>query len=255
MSFHHLDHYAHIQSPITSMPPVVRLLGTVTVALGVATLPLGAWVQIATYAMVVTFLAFAARVPIGILLVRMAGPLAFVILASVALLFLVPGQPVFRVGPLGVTDAGLLRFGSAMGRSAVALGAAVVLVSTTGFPDLVHALTQLRLPRAVTTSLGLAYRLIYILIDEIERIERAARSRNASRAAGSRRKLAIGIAAAVMARSFARGERTYRAMLARGYNGEMPSLSSQPVDMRAAVLLGIFMLSVVGMTLSAYVSV
>jgi len=252
MSFHHLDQYARVASPITSVPPVVRLLATIGLALGVSTLPLGAWIQIGMLATVVALLAVVARVPAGVMLVRVAGPLGFVVLASVALLFLVPGEPVFRLGPLRASDAGLLRFGSAMGRSAVALGAAVVLVSTTSFPDLVHALRQLRLPRAVTTSLGLAYRLLYLLSDEIERIERAARSRNARAVSGSRRRLLVGIAATALTRSLARGDRTYRAMLARGYRGEIRSLHSQPVDLRAALMLTALLLITAGITLSAY---
>jgi len=252
MSFHHLDQYAHVESPITSTPPVVRLLATVTLALGVSTLPLGAWIQIALFAAVVALVAAAARVPATVLLIRVAGPLGFVVLASVALLFLVPGETAFRLGPLRVSDAGLLRFGSAMSRSAVALGAAVLLVSTTSFPDLVNALRQLRLPRAVTTSLGLAYRLLYILSDEIERIERAARSRGARPVSGRRRKLLVGIAAAALTRSLARGERTYRAMLARGYHGEMHSLHSKRVDLRSALLLTALILITAATTLSAY---
>jgi cobalt/nickel transport system permease protein len=252
MSFHHLDQYAHVESPMTSTPPVVRLLATVTLALGVSTLPLGAWIQTGVFAAVVVLVAAAARVPAGVMLIRVAGPLGFVVLASVALLFLVPGETVFRLGPLRVSDAGLLRFGSAMSRSAVALGAAVLLVSTTSFPDLVHALRQLRLPRAVTTSLGLAYRLLYILSDEIERIERAARSRSARPVSGRRRKLLVGITAAALTRSLARGERTYRAMLARGYRGEMRSLHSKPVDVRSALLLMALIVIAAATTLSAY---
>ena len=66
------------------------------------------------------------------------------------------------------------RFGFVLGRASVALTAAVVLVSTTSFPELLQALRQLRLPAVVTTALGLGYRLLYLLVDEIERLQRAA---------------------------------------------------------------------------------
>ncbi len=252
MSFHHLDQYAHIESPITHTPPVVRLLGTMVVAVGAAALPLGAWGHMAVLALLVGLIALMARVPARVMLLRVSGPLAFVVLASTAVLFLVPGQPVFHAGPVVVTDAGLLRFGSAIGRAVVALGAAVILVSTTGFPDLVSAFRDLRLPRVVTTSLGLAYRLLYTLVDEIERIERAARSRNVGAGARRRRQLAVGIAATALTRSFARGERTYRAMLARGYHGEMPSLRTRRVDANSLIGLGLLTVTVLATTISAY---
>jgi cobalt/nickel transport system permease protein len=252
MSFHHLDQYSHVPSPLTETLPVVRLLGTVALAVGVSLLPLGAWAQTTVFAALVVAAAAAARLPAAVVLVRVAVPLAFVLLASVALLFLVPGEPVFQLGPVAISDAGLLRFGSALSRAAVALGAAVVLVSTTSFPDLVQALRQLRLPRAVTASLGLAYRLLYILSDEIERIERAAVSRSARLRSVRRRKLLVGITAAALTRSLARGQRTYRAMLARGYRGEMRSLDTRALDLRSALQLAALMLIAAATTLSAY---
>jgi cobalt/nickel transport system permease protein len=229
VSFRHLDHYAAVASAVTRQPPVVRLAGTVALALGAAMLPAGAWPQLATLGAVMLALALAARVPIRVLFRRAAWPLAFVALASVLLAVLVPGRPAASLGPLTVTHEGLVRLGTILARAAVALGAAVLLVSTTRFPELLHALRQLRLPRAVTVALGLGYRLLYTLVDEIERVERAALSRNADAGPGGRRRLRTAIAAAAMGRSLTRGERTYRAMLARGYQGDIIPLHDVPV--------------------------
>lgn len=228
MSFHHLDQYAHVDSPVSRRSPTVRLLGTVTIAFGAALLPLGAWPQMAALGVLVLALAAAARIPPTAFALRLAAPLGFVVLVSVAILALAPGEAVARFGPVAVTDAGLLRFGSVLGRAAVALGAAVILVSTTPFDELVRALRAVHLPGVVTTSLGLAYRFLYILNDEVERLRRAARSRNAAEGATPRRRLLMGIAGAALQRSFSRSERIHRAMLARGFTGEMPALTPAP---------------------------
>ncbi|NIP81207.1 MAG: cobalt ECF transporter T component CbiQ [Gemmatimonadetes bacterium] len=224
MSFHHLDQYARVESPLTRRSPTVRLVGTVLIAVGAALLPLGAWPQMVALGSLVGALAAAARIPARGFLLRLAPPLGFVLMVSVAILFLAPGAVVARLGPLAVTDAGLLRFGSAAGRAAVALGAAVILVSTTPFTELIEALRALRLPTAVTTALGLAYRYLYILNDEVERLRRAARSRNAAAGSASRRRLLVGISGAALRRSFDRSERIHRAMLGRGFTGRMPAL-------------------------------
>lgn len=237
MSFHHLDQFAHTDSPLTRRSPTVRLLGTVVIALGAAVLPLGAWPQMAALALLVAGLAALARIPTGPFLARLAPPLAFVVLVSGAVLFLAPGEPVARVGPLAVTDAGLLRFGSVLGRAAVALGAAVILVSTTPFSQLLEAFRTLRLPEVVTTTLGLAYRFLYILDDEVERLRRAARSRNAAGGSTPRRRLLVGITSAVLQRSFNRSERIHKAMLARGFTGRMPALHPPPAAGRPALEL------------------
>ena len=238
MSFHHLDQYAHVDSVVARRSPTVRLLGTVILALGAALLPLGAWAQMGGLGILVLVLAAAARIPAGAFAVRIAAPLAFVLLVSVGVLLLAPGEPVVRLGPVAITDAGLVRFASVMGRGAVALGAAVILVSTTPFDDLLRALRTLRLPEGVTTALGLAYRFLYILNDEVERLRRAARSRNAAEGAAPRRRLLMGIAGAALQRSFDRSERTHRAMLARGFTGEMPALEALPGSGRPVLELG-----------------
>jgi cobalt/nickel transport system permease protein len=238
VSFHHLDQYATVPSPITRLPPVARVGGAVFLAVVAATLPLGAWPSLALLGAVVVILSGLARLPLHRLAVRMSGPLLFVLLASVGLLVLVPGAPVFQVGWIQVTDAGVLRFASALGRGTVALGAAVVLVSTTTFPELLRALGQLRVPRTVTTALGLAYRLLYIAVDEVERLQRAARSRNAGAGTTRRRELLVGVTAAALGRSLARAERTHHAMLSRGYRGELASLDVSTWDTRAVVWAG-----------------
>jgi cobalt/nickel transport system permease protein len=228
VGFHHLDEFARVDSAITRRSPTERLLGTVTLALGAALLPLGAWPQMVALGAVVLCLAVVARIRAGPFLARLAPPLAFLTLVSAAVLVLAPGQAVASIGPVRITDAGVLRFGSAAGRGAIALGAAVVLVSTTSFPEIVRALRRLHLPEIVTTSLALAYRFLYILSDEVIRLRRAARSRNAGDGSTSRRRLMVGIAAAALQRSFARSERVHQAMLSRGYTGEMPALTGRP---------------------------
>ncbi len=254
MSFHHLDQFAGAPSAITRLTPVVRLMGVVVLALGASALPLAAWPQLVLLLLIAASLCFAAHIPLRSLLVRMVAPLAFVFMASVALLFLVPGNTVISVGPVDVTDNGLVRFGSALGRASVALTAAVVLVSTTRFAELVHALRVLRLPRAVTTALGLAYRLLYVTVDEVERIQRAARSRNAGAGAAKRRRLLGSVIATVIQRSLVRSERTHQAMLARGFQGDIVSLNETSVSLRSAVLLGGLTLIVGLITASAYLS-
>ncbi len=252
MSFHHLDQFAATTSPVTRLPPVIRVLGTIVIALGVSSLPLGAWPQLAAMVGLAAILCAAARVPPLTLLRRMAGPLLFVLLASVALLFLVPGETVLSFAGLGVSGEGVVRFGSALGRAAVALAAAVILVSTTRFPELVQALRKLRLPRAVTAALALAYRLLYIMVDEVERMRRAARSRNAGGGAAKRRSLLAGVAVAALRRVLVRSEHTHRAMLSRGFQGDVVPLHESNVNRRSIAVLCTLTLIVAAIVASAH---
>jgi cobalt/nickel transport system permease protein len=252
VSFHHLDQYAAVPSPVTRATPTARVLAATAIAVGTAALPLGAWEHLGILAGLAVLFAAAAHLPASLVVHRLAGPFVFVLAASTGLLFLVPGAPLVHVGPFGISDAGLQRFGFVLGRASVALTAAVVLVSTTRFPELLQALRQLRLPAAVTTALGLGYRLLYLLVDELERLQRAARSRNARGGTASRRRLLVGITAAGLSRAFARGERTHRAMLARGFTGDLPSLAPQSWDLATALGLAVLMVAVATVAVSAH---
>jgi cobalt/nickel transport system permease protein len=252
VSFHHLDRYASVPSPVTAAPPVARVVAMATVAVGAATLPGDAWKALGVLLVLVLVLAVLARLPLLRLVARMAGPLGFVVLASVGLLVLVPGAPAARFGPVVVTRAGVDRFAFVLGRAVVALGAAVVLVSTTTFPDLLHALRVVRLPRVVTSALGLAYRLLYVFVDETERLQRAARSRNARGGSAGWRRVLVGTAAAVLGRAFARAERTHMAMVARGYDGDLPSLRTWTWTPRVVVALAGVIVLVVATSAAAH---
>jgi len=239
MSFHHLDQFSHVASPVTHVPPAGRVVGTVALALAVATLPPHAWPQLGILAALSITLLAMARVPPGAVLARLAWPLALVLLASAALLVVIPGEPVARLGPLVVTAPGADRFAGVLSRATVALLPAVLLVSTTSFPELLQGLRDLRVPAPVATALGLAYRLLYLTVDELERLQRAARSRNAGGGATRRRRLAAAMTAATLGRAFDRAERTHAAMLARGFRGALPLLHVTPWTPAAAARLSL----------------
>lgn len=213
MGFQHLDQFAVAGGRVASVAPAARVLCTFAIALGAALLPLGAWSWMLAMLAFVLLLATLARIPLPVLLLRSLPPLAFIALASIGVFFFAP-------------DDGAVRFGSALLRGGAAVLASVLLVSTTRFTELVDALRVLRLPHVVTAALGLAFRFLYLLNDELAQLQRAASSRNAERS----RRLMLGLGATAVVRSYARSERVHRAMLARGYDGTLRLLHVRPLD-------------------------
>lgn len=238
MGFHHLDHYAATASPVTRTAPAARVVGAVGLALAASLVPPGAWGAMAAVLALALGVALAARIPPRVLLLRASVPLGFLVLASVGILFMAPGSDLAALGPLRVTDRGLVLFASALGRGAAAVLAGVALVSTTPFPELVSALRELRLPRTVTSSLALAYRFLVVLGEEVARVRRAAQVRNGGRGSVAGRRLAVGMAAAAFARSYDRSERVFRAMRVRGYKDSVPGLTYRPVDAASSLRVG-----------------
>ena len=238
MGFHHLDHYATTASPVTRTTPAARVVGAVGLALSASLIPPGEWTAMAAALGLMLAVAFAARIPPSVLLARVSVPLGFLVLASAGVLFMAPGAAIARLGPLSVSDRGVVLFASALGRGASAVVAGVVLVSTTPFPELVTALKELRLPRVVTSSLALAYRFLMVLGEDVVRIRRAAQVRNGGRGHVAGRHLAVGMAAAAFARSYDRSERVFRAMRVRGYRDSMPTLTYRRLDRASALRVG-----------------
>ena len=123
---------------------------------------------------------------------------------------------------------------------------AIVLASTTAFPDLLAAMRALRLPRLLVAVIGLMWRYLFVLVDEVMRLMRAREARSghpavpAGRIGGSlawRAKVTGGMAGNLMLRSFDRSERIYAAMASRGYDGEVRGFPRPPVSRGAWLVL------------------
>jgi cobalt/nickel transport system permease protein len=109
---------------------------------------------------------------------------------------------------------------------------AILLVATTQFPDLIHALEHLRFPRSLTTIIAFLYRYLFILTDEVYRLLRARQARSAGlpglKRGGKltwRAKVAGSMAGQLFLRSYERSDRIYHAMLSRGYAGHIRTLN------------------------------
>lgn len=113
---------------------------------------------------------------------------------------------------------GLPRFLQLVARSTLSLWALVLLTSTTSFGDLLLVLRRLRFPALLVTTLALMYRYLWVLQEELVRMQRARASRTTGPLAkGLRWHLLSQLAALLFIRSSERAERIYAAMCARGW--------------------------------------
>jgi len=116
-------------------------------------------------------------------------------------------------------EHGLLVFLSMITKSTICIAGMVVLAATTPFAEMLSAMRRLGLPSLLVTTLALAYRYLFVLIEEATRLRRA----RASRTYASSRHIfwrdAAGVIAVLFVRSSERAERIYAAMCARGWKG------------------------------------
>jgi len=120
-------------------------------------------------------------------------------------------------------SAGWLSFLSILLKFTLTVSTALLLIATTSFPNVCHALKQLGLPSLFVSQLSFLYRYIFVLMEETMRIVRARDMRSyGKRGRGIR--IFVRIVGILFIRTVERAERIYFAMLSRGFQGDMPSL-------------------------------
>jgi cobalt/nickel transport system permease protein len=249
MHAHFLDPYRHRASAIHALDPRVKLVLALAFIVTAALLPPGAWAAYVLLFAVMLSVILLSDLGVGFVMKRAVLAAPFV-LAALPLIFTVPGDALvaLRPGPwtLSVTGSGLERFASVALKSWLSVQIAIVLASSTAFPDLLAAMRSLRLPRLLVAVIGLMWRYLFVLVDEVMRLMRAREARSGrppappGRVGGSiawRAKTTGGMAGNLMLRSFDRSERIYAAMIARGYDGEVRSLAHPRVPMQAWLVL------------------
>lgn len=229
------DRYLQRNSRVHQLDPRVKVLITLFFILSNALLPDGAWWAFLAAWGLLLLGGWLAQLPPGYLFKRSFIALPFA-LAAVTVLFTLPGTAVLTF-PLGariitISDTGLIRFTSIVMRSWLSVQGAIWLTATTQFPDLMHALRHLHVPRLLIAIISFMYRYLFVLADEAARLLRARAARSAAPVSGKsggsllwRAKVAGGMVGQLFLRSFERSERVYNAMLARGYHGQLLTMN------------------------------
>jgi cobalt/nickel transport system permease protein len=249
----HFAESGHGSSRIHRLDPRIKIAGAVLFIVASTILPPGAWVSYFLLFLATLLVAYFSNLGIAYALKRSFVAIPFA-LAAITLPFTVPGEPLAQLGAFSVTLEGTIRLLSLLVKSWVSVQIAVLLTATTPFHDLLWALRELRVPRPLVGIIGFMYRYLFVLADESIRLMRARAARSAHGAGRSggglawRGRVAGGMVGNLMLRSFERSERVYDAMVARGYNGDMPSLSTPVMtDLDRNVLVG--WVTFLGMTL------
>lgn len=221
---------------IHRLDPRVKLVLALAFIFTTALTPVGAWpVYILLLAIILSVILLS---DLGLLYVWKRAALAFpFVLAALPIIFTASGPTLFSIpiGPwtLNVSAYGLERFLSIAFKSWISVQAAIILATTTTFPDLLVAMRAIHIPRMLVSIFSLMWRYLFVLADEVLRLNRARASRSGQldipgvRAGGSvawRARVTGGMAGNLFLRALERSDRIYLAMLSRGYDGEIRSL-------------------------------
>ncbi len=245
-----LDPYRPRASVVHTLDPRVKFGLTLAFIVTTALTPPGAWpIYIVLGALALAAILFS-ELGVGYVFSRALLALPFA-LAALPTLFTTAGTPLLTLTTpfsIQLTLEGTARFASIVVKAWLSVQMAVVLVSSTPFPDLLLAMRALRIPRLLTAIVGLMWRYLFVLADEALRLLRARESRSAAprdgqerRVGGSliwRARVTGGMVGNLFLRAFDRADRIYAAMLARGYDGEVRTLSRPPLRAGQWAVLG-----------------
>jgi cobalt/nickel transport system permease protein len=209
------------------LAPQTRIFCVFLLVLAIVCTPNGHWQTWGFYGLAIASLILYARVPLKALLKRLVVESAFVSVVLLGTLFREGGQVLWQWGWLRVTTVGLTVLGSVTCKALLALLVLNLLTLTTSVSLLFQGLVALRTPPLLVAILVSMYRYKQVLQDEFTCMSRAAAARNLI-GNPNRHRLVVGnMIGSLFIRTYDRGDRIYRAMLARGYQG-LPTLVQSP---------------------------
>lgn len=224
-----IDQYSDLDSFVHRLDPRTKTLVVLAFVLVMMATPPTAWPSFALGAVLVTGLILLARLPPLYVLKRSAVVVPFVLMIALSLPFFKGGEVVgsYNVGQwqVSVSYEGLIVLWNVVAKSWLSALSLILLSATTPFPRLLKGLERLGVPRVMVMILSFMYRYIFVLVDEAMRLGRARDSRNLGGGLLWRARTLGNMIGTLFLRSYERGERVYQAMLARGFDGEMRTLS------------------------------
>lgn len=213
-----MDELGRMDSPVHRIDARAKAVVTLAFIAVVMSFPQQAVSALTPFLLYPVALVALGRIPLWLVLkkVLVAAPFALVIGIWNPIL---DRQPGVEIGALSLSS-GWLSFFSIVLRFALTVGAALALVACTGMNRLAAGLGQLGVPRVFVVQLLFLYRYLFVVADEGGKMLRAV----ALRSAGAR-PLGLRVYGSLVGhlflRAMDRAERVYRAMAARGFDGEV----------------------------------
>jgi len=209
--------------PLHKIDPLIRNISLILIT--VSSLLTRSVVTISFLCLLLIVLVVFSRVSPGNFFLKTSILPLFTLIIVLPIPFLTPGSPVWTAGlgpfSLSVSYEGLLRVTEFVLRVWLCVGVAVLITNIGGMNGLVSFLRSIRLPGIFVQTLSLAYRYIFLSINESTRMLLARDARTFRK----RRRLTLeelkglsGVVASLLVRTYDRSERVYLAMRARGFS-------------------------------------
>lgn len=246
------EELARGDSLVHRLDPRVKLLATCLYSVVIATAP-DVSVVLAGFPFVLVFLALA-RLPLKKLALRFAVVNGFIFFLWLIIPFTTKGGPVFHIGPLVATDAGLRLALLITLKSNAIIGCVLWGLATSRIFDLAHSLMHLKVPGRLVHLIFLTHRYLFVVQGEFKRLRTAMKVRGFSPGTNLHTyKSYANLVGMLLVNSFDRSERVYQAMKLRGYEeGELWLLKHFHFGRADAAVILVSILYIGGLVFLAY---
>lgn len=216
---HRLHYHGH--SMIHRAPAHLKLVTLVTFMLIVVATPRGWFPVFAGYLVILLGVVALSGVPFGYIAKRMLIETPFVLFA-VLVPFIAEGPKIEVLG-LTVSEPGLLAAWGLLAKGSLGVLASLTMAATTDPQDVLTGLRRLWMPDLIVQIMGFMLRYLDVVSAEMGRMMTAMRSRGCNPRSPRHWPVLARSLGALFIRSYERGERVHLAMLARGYDGTLPT--------------------------------
>lgn len=229
-----IDKYSGLTSPVHQLDARLKLVAAFAVILIMVSVPPGQVGPFLYFSFLIVGLALLSRVPMLFVLSRCLLVAPFILIAAAF-------YPISAI-MLHDSKGSVCLYPEVMIAVSIALKAFLsvimltLLVSTSRFNDLLHAMRSLKMPKLLGVLSALMYRYVFIIYDEALRTSRARDSRTPGKLKSGRIKTYGNQASMIFLRSWERAHIVYHAMLSRGFHGEFP-VKKKPDVRRSDVIL------------------
>lgn len=228
-----LDRLSYKDTYVHRLDARVKVIVTMAFILGVISYPKYEVIELAPFFLFPVLMVSLGDLPVFFLLKK-------ILLVSPFAIFIGIFNPIFDPGTVIVfgmkVSAGWLSFFSILVKFILTISAALILIATTSFPGVCHALRRLKVPALFVSQLLFLYRYLFVLAEETMRMVRAWDMRSFGNR-GMQAHVAARIIGSLFLRTVERAERIYRAMLSRGFRGEIPVLQRHSLTQGDALFL------------------
>ena len=215
----------HGHSPVHRLAPETKVVSTFAFVICVALTPREQMWAFGVHAAIALSIVVLAGLPARVVLARLAVIIPFLTFA--ALVPFVAGGEEIEVLGIGLSRDGLWGAWNVAAKASIGATASIILSATTSVPEILRALTRLRVPKVLVSIMAFMMRYLDLLVDQLGRMRTSMTARCHDPRWLWQAKPIASSAGALFVRSYERGERVHQAMLSRGFTGTMPDLEEQ----------------------------